>query len=261
MLHHYLTKYAHFASKEALDEATNKHLARHWNDLNPTDRAVLQLIRQYSAKYGCAHLKVETLEKELGKSDATIRRVIRKLEKLQIMERIPFTRPVTSGLGANIYSILPIDEESEMNTPTNTSNADGSKRPMTETEKEPLSLKINNKDLKESYPTKKVPETLYGKMSTYLSSTIGDSNLARKFYGVHRHHTQKLLKFSIYEDKVPLFEQIAFEALHITIQATKRKQIHNLPGYFSRIYNKKIDDALFKDIYMDYDTPPVFLAF
>lgn len=260
-MHHYLTKHAHFASKEALDEATNKHTARHWNDLNQTDRAVLQLIRQYSAKYGSAHLKVETLEKQLGKSDATIRRVIRKLEKLKIMERIPFTRPVSSGLGANIYSILPLHEESEMNTPTNTSNVDGSKQPTKETEKEPLSFNIINKDFKKTYPTEKIPETLYGKMREYLSSTIGDTNLARKFYGIHRHHANKLLKFSIYEDKEPLFEQLAFEALHITIQATKRKQIHNLPGYFSRIYNKKIDDALFKDIHMDYEAPPVFRAY
>lgn len=102
---HYLSNYANFASKEEMDTAARQHLDTHWNQLNKTDRAVLEMIRCYSVKYLAAHLKHETIEKKLGKANSTVRRAICKLEKLGIIERIHYVRPVMSGLGANIYAI------------------------------------------------------------------------------------------------------------------------------------------------------------
>ena len=52
------------------------------------DRAVLDMIRRYSVKYGAAHLKHDTMADKIGKSNVTVRRAIRKLEKLGIIERI-----------------------------------------------------------------------------------------------------------------------------------------------------------------------------
>ncbi len=103
----YLANYAHFKNKDDMDEAVKLHLSANWNTLNNTDRAVLGMIRRYSVKYGAAHLKHETMEKALDKSNATIRRTIRKLEDKDIIERIHYIRPVMSGLGANIYVIKP----------------------------------------------------------------------------------------------------------------------------------------------------------
>ncbi|WP_438296617.1 hypothetical protein [Sporosarcina sp. FA15] len=71
--------------------------------MNQTERDVLDTIRRYSVKYGAAHLKHETIEKTIKKYNAIVRRAIRKLEKLEIIERIHYIRPVMSGLGANIY--------------------------------------------------------------------------------------------------------------------------------------------------------------
>ena len=113
----YLTEYAHFTNKHDLDEATRQHVLAHWNAMNHTERAVLDMIRRYSVKYGAAHLKHETIEKAIKKSNATVRRAIRKLEKLRILERIHFVRPIMSGLGANIYAINPYSEQSKMNSP------------------------------------------------------------------------------------------------------------------------------------------------
>lgn len=112
----YLADYAHFTIKEDMDQAVNQHIAAQWNDMNDTDRAVLDMIRRYSVKHGAAHLKHETIEKTLEKSNATIRRAIRKLEKLGIIDRIHFIRPVMSGLGANIYAIKPYNDQGEMNS-------------------------------------------------------------------------------------------------------------------------------------------------
>jgi len=50
-------------------------------------------------------------------------------------------------------------------------------------------------------------------MKSFLSSTIGERKLARNFYGVYRHQSMQMLKFSIHEDKGDLFEQLAMQAL------------------------------------------------
>ncbi|MEV9640589.1 hypothetical protein ABZ756_07805 [Mammaliicoccus sciuri] len=111
---HYLSQYAKFQNKNEMDAATRKHVDLHWNAMNKTDRAVLELIRCYSVKYLAAHLKHETIETKLGLSNSTVRRAIRKLIKLQIIERIHYIRPVMSGLGANIYVILPVNDQGNL---------------------------------------------------------------------------------------------------------------------------------------------------
>ncbi|WP_025783449.1 hypothetical protein [Sporosarcina sp. D27] len=108
---HYLSRYAQFETKEEMDPAAGQHLDIHWNQLNKTDRAILEMIRYCSVKYLAAHLKHETIEKKLGKSNSIVRRTICKLGKLQIIKRIQYVRPVMSGLGSNIYIILPVNEQ------------------------------------------------------------------------------------------------------------------------------------------------------
>ncbi|TQR18479.1 helix-turn-helix domain-containing protein [Psychrobacillus soli] len=251
----YLKNYTHFSTKEELDAATNLHIAKNYNHLNSTDRTVLDTIRRYSVKYGSAHLKAETIGKAIKKSESTVRRAIRKLEKLSIIERIPYVRPVLSGLGANVYSILPINEQAEMNTPSKAEEANDGKNQANNSADEPLFIKSNNKDLKETYPAEKMPLTLFERMKSILSSTIGDVALARKLFGIHRYHSLKLLMFSIYSDKEELFDELALRALHITVQKTKQKTIHNMAGYYSGVLNKLIDETLFSDTFHFYDKP------
>ena len=80
-------------------------------------RHVLDMIRRYSVKYGAAHLKHDTMAVAIGKSNVTVRRAIHKLEKLGIIERIPYIRPVMNGLGANIYTILHFVDQSTLTMP------------------------------------------------------------------------------------------------------------------------------------------------
>ena len=61
----YLADYAHFTNKDDMDKAAKEHIAAHWNAMNDTERAVLDMIRRYSVKFGAAHLKHETMEKAL----------------------------------------------------------------------------------------------------------------------------------------------------------------------------------------------------
>jgi len=209
--------------------------------MNQTERAVLDMIRRYSVKYGAAHLKHETIEKAIKKSNATVRRAIRKLEKLEIIERIHYIRPVMSGLGANIYVIKPTNDQSKLNSRESDEKPSASKVEPTKPQTEAfLSKAINTKDLKRTSPPEIVPTTLFGKMKSLLSSTIGESKLARNFYGVYRKQSLQMLNFSIHEGKGDLFEQLAMQALRISIQTTKHKKVRNLPGYYSGVLREII---------------------
>jgi DNA-binding Lrp family transcriptional regulator len=222
--------------------------------MNRTDRAVLDMIRRYSVKYGAAHLKHETIEKAIKKSNATVRRAIRKLDQLDIIERIHYIRPVMSGLGANIYVIKPYNDQSKMNSPEEAEKPAGSMPQPANSETEAfLSKAISSKDFKRTSPPEVLPTTLFGKMKSFLSSTIGVSNLARNIYGVYRHQSLQMLKFSIHEDKGDLLEQLAMQALRISVQTTKLKKVRNLPGYYSGVLRELIGKALFSDAFMDYD--------
>ncbi|MBO0601200.1 helix-turn-helix domain-containing protein [Sporosarcina sp. E16_3] len=252
----YLSEYAHFTNKHDQDAATRQHILANRDAMNQTERAVLDMIRRYSVKYGAAHLKHETIEKAIKKSNATVRRAIRKLEKLGIIERIHYIRPVMSGLGANIYVIKPTNDQSKLNTPKDDEKPSASEaepaKPQTEAF---LSKAINTKDLKRTSPVEMLPTTLFGKMKTLLSSTIGESKLARNFYGVYRKQSPPILKFNIHKDKGELLEQLAIQALRISIQTTKSKKVRNLPGYYSGVLRELIGKALFSDAFMDFAVP------
>jgi len=121
--------------------------------MNHTDRAVLDMIRRYSVKYRAAHLKHETIEKAIKKSNATVRRTIRKLEKLEIIERIHYIRPVMSGLGANIYVNKPYNDQSKLNRPEEVEKPSCSKPGLDNMQTEAFLPKaISSKDFKRTSP-------------------------------------------------------------------------------------------------------------
>ncbi|WP_318615203.1 hypothetical protein [Sporosarcina sp. YIM B06819] len=257
----YLANYAHFTNKDDMDEAVDLHLSANRNTLNSTDRAVLDMIRRYSVKYGAAHLKHETMEKALDKSNATIRRTIRKLEDKNIIKRIHYIRPVMSGLGANIYVIKPFNEQGEMNSREDAEKPVPIEPQPVNSEAEALFSKsiITTKDLHTTSPTEQLSTTLFGRMKSLLSSTIGEMAIARKIFSVYRQQSSRMLSFSIHADKDELFEQLALQALHIAVQATKQKTVRNLPGYYSGVLRELIEKALFSNAFLEYDVPVEWL--
>ena len=99
----YLSEYAMFNSVKEMDEAIAEHIRRNQHQLNNTDRDVLMMLSRYSVKYkGAAHLKTETIANTIGKSIRTVQRSLRKLERLNIIERKEFIRKKSGGHGANI---------------------------------------------------------------------------------------------------------------------------------------------------------------
>lgn len=106
----HLTDYSHFKNRAELDEATRKHRKTNWNKMNITDHNVLEMIWLHSIRFGAAHLTHDSIATEIRKANSTVRRSIRKLEQLGIIDRHHYIRPGMNGLGANIYSIRPFNE-------------------------------------------------------------------------------------------------------------------------------------------------------
>ncbi|WP_318618204.1 hypothetical protein [Sporosarcina sp. YIM B06819] len=50
-------------------------------------------------------------------------------------------------------------------------------------------------------------------------------------------------------------KNLAIQALHIAVQATKQMDIRNILGYFDVVLRELIDKALFSAIFKEYDTP------
>lgn len=103
----YLAEYAYLTDGFDLDRAANEHKLNHWRAMNNSDHDVLNVIHYYSEEFGAAHLKHDTIAAAIGKSNVTVRRAIRKLVKLGIIDRVHYIRPAMNGLGANIYAIRP----------------------------------------------------------------------------------------------------------------------------------------------------------
>ncbi|MFJ8246204.1 helix-turn-helix domain-containing protein [Peribacillus asahii] len=100
---HYLSQYQTFENKQQLNESIYQHIKRNSYELNDTDRATLKAIARYAVKFaGVAHLKAVTIAELIGKSEKTARRVITKLVGLGILRKVPTTRKVNGGKGANI---------------------------------------------------------------------------------------------------------------------------------------------------------------
>lgn len=104
----YLDEYKTFTSTQELNHNVSQHEKAHIDALNASCRTVLRFIARYSVKYaGASHLKAQTIADALDVSDRTVRRILKRLEGLDIIHRIHRLRPKTGGHGANIMQILP----------------------------------------------------------------------------------------------------------------------------------------------------------
>lgn len=237
----YLSEFQPFATKDELNRAVSSHKQHHKCQLNDTDQKVLNMLSQYAVKFpGVAHLKLVTIAEVIKKSVRTVRRSMEKLEQLNVIKRQAFFRNKTGGLGANLYIFLPfnrLDKSSAVN-------------PEIRKTEVVHSTCIDQPNTQESI-------TYYTRFKNLIQSYIGEDNadLASRLHGIYRTHSSRLMKFSIHENKDEVFESLALQAISILFQASKKKTIHNLIGYYDGIFRGLIDKALFSEAFMDYDVP------
>lgn len=255
---HYLKDYSRFATVAEMDEAAQLHVSRWWDEMTKSDRQVFDIIRRYSVKYGAAHLKHGTIEEIAGKSNATVRRAIRKMVDLKIIEKVHYIRPVMSGLGANIYIILPFNEQGTLNSREDSDKPRDSNENVQFPGNEALLIKsIKSKDFNYTSPQEPLTlsTSLFTRLKNLLAGTIGETKLAREFFGIHKALSGKMLKYEIYQNDGDVFEDLAYRAAMITVMATKRKAIRNLPGYFKGVLHKLVDEAYFTNMFMCFEDP------
>jgi len=251
----YLADYQPFGNKAELNNVVSSHFDRCHFELNETDRSVLLMLSRYAVKYpGVAHLKTSTIANKIKKSDRTIQRAIRKLERLLIIERKPFLRQVSGGFGANLYIFLPPNVISELSPREEATEPDTPMVGDIKTENEPI-LFISTKDSYIHNTYEQVTVTHYTRFKNCVQSFKGEDNqpLISRLYGVYRAQVLRLLKFDIYKEKKEIFEALSIQAINITFQATKNKKIRNLFGYYDGVLRGLIDKVLFEDAFMDYD--------
>lgn len=244
---YYLQDHQTFTSKTELNEAVANHLSHNNSKLNETDREVFLFISRYSVKYyGASHLKVATIANNLNKSTRTVQRSIKKMEGLHMIKKLPFIRSVSGGYGANLYQILPYDVTSSCHIDNNRQTSTISVVDESKTKNEPISF--NNKQeqsLHDTSLTDSVP-TLYERFKSLLANTLGQTNkLASRLYGIYRAKSISYMRFDYLKGEQQLFEDLAVQALHIATQATKKKKIKNLAGYYNGVFQNLIENALF----------------
>lgn len=218
--------HAKFETVAEMDAATNQHIYANMNDLNETDRKVLDTIRRYSSIYRAAKMKVATIAELVGKSEITVRRSTAKLERLGIIERIKTKRPINVGQGANIYVILPFNDRAGMNAPEEVTKPTESKSEPIKSESDPLSFITNNKpkhtvDTKRGLRGDKIPAFIYDTLSPFLNET--DLHVA---YGALLRGKAAIDRTITFESNEGLFT----DAILSVINGYKRGVVRSIPA-------------------------------
>ncbi|SDN12433.1 Helix-turn-helix domain-containing protein [Psychrobacillus sp. OK028] len=256
----YLKTYQVFESVQEMDAHIRSHINENYYKLNDTDRTVVSLLAQYACKYpGAIHLKVETIAHSINKSDATVRRALRKLESLQVIKKISTIRRVAKGYGANILIILPFDDQSELTSreesPISVNSSAGEHFSQEETDnslsskKELLHNTYSNEIVPSAIPVKnflnKNTSTFYQQFQSTIFSMLGkDQKIVSQLYGVYRGLTYRVINcFPQYKN---FYEKVGYQALIISLQALKKKKIRNLTGYYVGIFEKICQRDLFE---------------
>lgn len=100
-------EYKQFDTVAAMDEHVQQVAYYFADELNATDKAVLDYVKQHALKVaGVAYLKVATIAEAVGKSVRTINYTTKKLAGLGIVKKIETTRKKRGGDGANAYAIM-----------------------------------------------------------------------------------------------------------------------------------------------------------
>lgn len=223
-----------FTSIAELNAAVREHRDRH--ALSATERAVLDLLSQYSCKtIGESFLAKSTIAELIGKSRRTIIRVCNRLETLGIIRQVKRMRQ--SGdrrQTSNLIFILPV-ETAEVT-------------PACHSEEAPQlnSKSINNKTLRTGKPSW-IPNKVYSLISAHYSDVKIIEEYWRSVYATTY----------AYNFDAATKEQLAIESFYA--MKTKRKSLRNPIGFFTGIIKRKAKAAhlaeMFNSVFeSDYTT-------
>lgn len=234
---HYLNEYSTFDNTEELNKAVYLHIRNNTHVLNETDRTALKMIARYAVKYaGAAHLKADTIANLIGKSEKTARRVVDKLCRLEIVEKIATTRKVNGGKGANIIVILPYNVQSITSSRGVDESPTDSKTQLRKNEIEPSdsikrtkSTYLDTPSVPASALRSALPPAIYNAMSPFFNA----EDLYR-YYGLLLQAKRKICPDTLIEhDSEPYVE--AFNAVILKV---KQGAVRNIERYMYVAFEK-----------------------
>ncbi|MGF9774783.1 helix-turn-helix domain-containing protein [Priestia aryabhattai] len=246
-------KYATFETVEQMNHAVRHHLYRKKHLLSPTAIAVLKHLSRFSVQFvGVSFLKVDSIVKAVGKHRTTIIRAINTLCKVGILKKEMQYREVSGGNGANFYIIQPYTHVAKpVNKTAENSNAtpqtlqrESAEKPCStspatpKTESETIISKDFTKVLKRIRST-----TPFNEFKSWVNAYVKDNKLTNKLYGIYKAQTHYIQ--GAYDSDLLL--NIAIEAIKTTFNATKRKQLRNIAGYFNNTLDKLLDRLYYVD--------------
>jgi DNA-binding Lrp family transcriptional regulator len=236
---------ASFTSVESLNEAVQLHL--NTKELSKTDTEVLRLLARYSCVYpGVSFLCKGKIGELIGKSRRTVIRVCLKLEKLGLIRQYEMKRTSDMKQTSNAIVIQPILQVKSVEiideSPTNKDTVTQEK-PENDTPKSCISFKQKDKKINHTYQD--AHSSPYQQFKGMIHHFVSNCPIVDKLYGVFVAQTYYIKEFYTEEQLL----HIGLSAIKTSFQATKRKRIRNLAGYFNGVLSKMLDQLYYDSVF------------
>ncbi|MEH7119062.1 helix-turn-helix domain-containing protein [Neobacillus vireti] len=214
-----------FESIEQLNETVREYKRQFKEILTNTELALLAILHKYSAKFkGVSFLCKNNIGELIGKSRRTVIRVCQRLEALGIIRQYEMKRASDMQQTSNAIVILPLEPVTQE-----------AREDVTPVRQNP-SLKQNNY-LHNTYPTGAVPLSPYVKFKDFVSYFVNDPKLTNRLYGVYLAQTHYIRDIFNPSDLL----DIGLQAIKTAFQATKRKKVRNIAGYYDGVLDRMYD--------------------
>jgi DNA-binding Lrp family transcriptional regulator len=225
---------ATFENIDQLNETVRTYKRQLADELNKTELAVLDLLHRYSAKYkGVSFLCKNKLGEMIGKSRRTIIRVCKRLEALGIIRQVPMKRASDMQQTSNAIVIQPVKNDAGVTSENETRFVN-----VTQEVRENVTPVRQQPFLKqEPYIHNTYLASPYVKFKQYVGNFVNDQNLTSKLYGIYLAQTHYIR--DTYESSELL--NIGIQALKTAFQATKRKKLRNIAGYYHGTLDRMLD--------------------
>jgi DNA-binding Lrp family transcriptional regulator len=223
---------ATFESIEQLNETVREYKFQFKEILTNTELALLDILHRYSAKYkGVSFMCKNKIAELIGKSRRTVIRVCQRLEALGIIRQVPMKRASDMQQTSNCIVIQPVDVVTKCNEMT----AD-----VTQEVRENVTPVKQNISLKQNpYIHNTYLATPYVEFKRFVGQFVNDSKLTSKLYGIYLAQTHYLRLSEQYESS-ELFNN-GLLAIKATFQATKRKKLRSITGYYNGVLDRMFD--------------------
>jgi DNA-binding Lrp family transcriptional regulator len=232
---------ATFENIDQLNETVREYKCKYKETLSNTELNVLDILHRYSAKYkGVSFLRKNNIAELIGKSRRTIIRVCHRLEALGIIRQLPMKRASDMQQTSNAIVIQPVDVLSNWE-----------KKPIDVVAKcEEMTANVTQEPAENVTPVKQQPflkqepyihntylASPYGRFKSFVGNFVNDPKLTSKLYGIYLAQTHYIR--DIYEDSDLL--NIGIQAIKTAFQATKRKRLRNIAGYYHGTLDRMLD--------------------